>query len=115
MSPTKPRDEEDVQETPPPQTVRDLWKDVRSLTQEVKSLVVVLNGIPDDDERPGIVNHVRDLRKRQDRIDTIIYGGIAVVLLAVLVAVIAVVVRNPPAVGAGEPPSAGTTLVGRQP
>lgn len=117
MSPTKPREDEDVQETPPPMTVRDMWRDVRGLTSSVKELLTILNGVPNDDEKPGLVNHVRDLRKRQDRIDTIVYGAIGVILLAFLTAILAFLIRNPAnTVGAGEPPpSAGTTLVGRQP
>lgn len=117
MSPTKPREDEDVQETPPPVTVRDMWRDVRGLTNSVKELLTILNGVSGDDEKPGLVNHVRDLRKRQDRIDTIIYGAIGVILLSVLVAGLAYVIRNPAnTVGASDPSgTAHTTIVGRQP
>lgn len=115
MSPTK-KDAEDVQETPTlgsePITVREVWRDVRALNKDVRRMLDILLG--DGDEKDGLVPQVKSIVGRTETLEKIVFGGLAVILLAVLVAVIATVIRNPPAVGAGDPPpNAGAVRVGR--
>jgi len=96
MSPGK-KDLDDIQESPTvesePVTIREVWRDVRTLNKDVRRLLNILLG--DGDEKDGLVNEVKSHRKRLDFIEKIIFGAIAVVLLAVLTAMLAYIIRQP--------------------